>query len=187
MKGRAALLAASVTGALSLACTCEPPRPTRTGDEALVFMAEDLLLERPDLGLDLDPERGVFERTDGAQGSFKLSYEYRSAPDEKSLFIGSYVIIRPDVEAAQTAYATSLIMADVGLSGMATEPRPDLMAWGDERECKALMAGGREVGESCIARGGRFVVMLMVSGVAAFTEAGSVDDALAPQLASLTP
>ncbi len=132
-----------------------------------------------DVGATADPARELLKKTEEDNGSLRLTYRYPyELGADEPVSIECLVVRSLDVVAAKK------VLSDVeGEVRRALDPKPGVLAWGDESKAGLLLNQGRPVGTFFVARKDRFVFVLRITGLQ--LEPTQLEAAMRPKLEQL--
>lgn len=171
------LLVLLVVGATLLFELTSSSEPVGTADRALLLDAEAVAewLE----GYEVQPNTATVTKTRYIDGSYELDYEYEDDRDDDYLYVTSNVSIERKVSDAITVFATLELGVKIGADDVEFDKRPDLLRWGDATSCAILRQDGEPFGNFVIARKGKRVYMIVISGVY-FDEPDALQELIVP-------
>ena len=121
-------------------------------------------------------------------GSCDVEYEYQDPNDEESIFLACTVTVERKKSDAIVTYGAEKYGIALGLKIQGDEieqvEADHLLQWGDQSSCTILKYEGTPVGNVLVARKGRKVFALTLSGVY-FEDAGSFQALVLPSLERL--
>ena len=102
-------------------------------------------------------------------GSYDIEYEYDSPDDFFAPYIYYCLTVEPNHGDAMTTYGLSWQATKIGMWGEDAEieivERNDLFKWGDASRFAIIKADGAPTGNIFVARSGRIVVDMIISGI----------------------
>ena len=155
-----------------------------TGERPMVVAVEDLATYRPGL----NPHWELLRITRGTteDGSTTLVYDYNyQQKSPLDIWTSTTIFSMGTEKQAKDAYlALMATSADAAAELGAHTGSRDLLVWGDESACGALLKGERPVGDLCGFRKGKRVLVFFATGDS-WSASGELDDILRPKLAAL--
>ena len=157
-------------------------------DRQLVVTVDELLPWLDDFSPDYTAES--LEKTRYFDGSWEVEYSYDHTAEDTGLFISSTVAVEPTLQDAQTSYASMGVGLRIGFSlqdtaDMKLTDRDDLFRWGDQSQCTLITIDGRPVGNIFLARHGKRIFCVVLSGLA-MEDSASLGQLLMPHLERIT-
>ena len=169
----------------TLLAGCERPASLTQADREAVLQIDDLVLWIEDFSPDASKES--LKKTKDFDNSYYVEYEYDDSLNEEALYLSYDVSLQPTKWDASLIYQSQKFGANLGLFGEDSKqvPRNDLFRWGDESNFSLLQfEDGISFGNLFVARKGKRVVMLVLSGVY-FDRAEDVHNLLDEKLEAL--
>lgn len=156
--------------------------PVGASDRAMLLDAEAVAEWIDDY--EVQPGIETVTKTRYIDGSYELDYEYEDDRDDDYLYVTSNVSIERKVSDAMTVFTSLELGVKIGAGDIEFDKRPDLLKWGDATSCSILREGGTPFGNLVLARKGKRVYMIMISGVY-FDEADALQELVVPYLERL--
>jgi hypothetical protein len=136
-----------------------------------------------------DPSGETLQKTRYIDDSFEIEYVYDLPEDDEAPYLSHSVTFEPSESDASTTYVslwggTKVAFYVFGEVQVEVKEKNELFSWGDESRFGLLLADGQPFGNVFVARKGKRVVYLLVSGIY-FDEAESFSGFLSPYLEKL--
>jgi hypothetical protein len=131
----------------------------------------------------------TLQKTRYIDDSFEIEYVYDLPEDDEAPYLSYSVTFEPSESDASTTYVslwggTKVAFYVLGEVQVDVQEKNELFRWGDESRFGLLLAEGRPFGNVFVAKKGKRVVYLLISGIY-FDEAASFTDFLGPYLEKL--
>jgi hypothetical protein len=136
-----------------------------------------------------DPAAESVSKTRYIDDSYEIEYVYDVPEDDGAPYLSYTVTFEPTAGDATTTYVslwggTRFGFYVFGEVQVEVQEKNDLYQWGDESRMGLLLANGQPFGNVFVARKGKRVVYLLVSGVY-FDDKESLTELLSPYMARL--
>ena len=136
-----------------------------------------------------DPSGETLQKTRYIDDSFEIEYVYDLPQDDEAPYLSYSVTFEPSPSDANTTYVslwggTKVAFYVFGEVQVEVQEKNELFRWGDESRFGLLLADGRPFGNVFVAKKGKRVVYLLVSGIY-FDDSESFSGFLTPYLEKL--
>ena len=136
-----------------------------------------------------DPSGETLQKTRYIDDSFEIEYVYDLPQDDEAPYLSYSVTFEPSPSDANTTYVslwggTKVAFYVFGEVQVEVQEKNELFRWGDESRFGLLVADGRPFGNVFVAKKGKRVVYLLVSGIY-FDDSESFSGFLTPYLEKL--
>lgn len=133
-----------------------------------------------------NPAGETLSKTRYIDDSFEIEYVYDLPEDDEAPYLSYTVTFEPSESDASTTYVslwggTKVAFYVFGEVQVEVQEKNEIFRWGDESRFGLLLAGDRPFGNVFVAKKGKRVVYLLVSGIY-FDDSESFSDFLTPYL-----
>lgn len=137
-----------------------------------------------------DPAGETLQKTRYIDDSFEIDYVYDVPEDDNAPYLSYSVTFEPSETDASTTYVslwggTKVAFYVLGEVQVEVQEKNEIFHWGDDSRFGLLLAEGQPFGNVFVAKQGKRVVYLMLSGIY-FDDTASFSDFLNPYLEKLS-